>query len=448
MSKATSNESDLTRNLGLFSESEETVAGRRRSRPLADRLRPQCWESYQGLDSLDANLINQLKSGVGNPPSLILWGPPGSGKTTFARLVGKSFKCQFVECSAVLTGVKEIRDIAAQARRMETLTILFVDEIHRLNKGQQDAFLPHVENGTFVLIGATTENPSFYLNMALLSRMRVLVLGGLTEDGLSKVAEQGAEELALKLSDGAKKVLCACAGGDARRLLNLLESYRETGSAKTPPDEVTAEDIESFVRKAGVAFYDRAGEEHYNQISAFIKSMRGSDPDAALYWAFRMLESGEDARFVFRRMIVFAAEDIGNADPRALQIAVTGADAFERLGLPEGRIPLAQCVTYLACAPKSNRSYMAMHKAIEAVKQHPKVSVPVHLRNAPTGLMKSLGYGQEYQYPHDFEKGYVPGVQYLPDELAGEKFYEPADRGAESAIRERLEYLRKLPVGK
>ncbi len=413
-----------------------------RNRPLADRLRPKSWNDFQGLEKLDANLIKQLKGGAGRPPSLILWGPPGSGKTTFGRLVGKSFSCNFVECSAVLVGVKEIREIAQKAKQMETPTILFFDEIHRLNKGQQDAFLPHVENGTFILIGATTENPSFYLNSALLSRMRVLVFPGLSDSSLIKVADQGAQELGLVLSDEARRILCSCAGGDARRMLNLLESYREATQDRGSHD-VTAADLEGFIRESGVAFYDRDGEEHYNMISAFIKSLRGTDPDAALYWCFRMIQSGEDPRFLIRRMIIFASEDIGNADPRALALAISVAEAFDRVGLPEGRIPIAQCVTYLASAPKSNRSYLAMHKALEAVERHPKVGVPTHLRNAPTGLMKSLGYSDGYQYPHDYEHGYVPGVQYLPDELKGEAFYEPSERGAEKTIKERLEFLRK-----
>ena len=416
-------------------------------RPLADRLRPKTWEEFRGLESMDASLIRQLSSGAGRPPSMVLWGPPGSGKTTLARLVGKSFHCRFVECSAVLVGVKEIREIAAQARNQETQTILFFDEIHRLNKGQQDAFLPHVENGTFVLIGATTENPSFYLNVALLSRMRVVVFPGLSESALQQVAELGAKELGLELSPEACRIISACAGGDGRRVLNLLESFWETGSHPAA-GPVSGSELEEYVRKAGVAFYDRDGEEHYNMVSAFIKSMRGSDPDAALYWCFRMLESGDDPRFMLRRMMIFASEDIGNADPRAMTVALAAAEVFDRVGLPEGRIPLAHAVTYLASAPKSNRSYMAMHKVLDAIRRHPKVAVPLHLRNAPTGLMQSLGYGEEYAYPHDSEKGYVPGVQYLPDELKGQRFYEPSERGAEKVIKERLQFLRSLDVEK
>ncbi len=411
------------------------------SRPLADELRPESWDLYCGLSHIDANLIKHIQSGQGKAPSIVLWGPPGSGKTTFARLMGRSFSSyRFVELSAVLSGVKDVRDVVEEAQGHPT--ILFIDEIHRFNKAQQDAFLPHVERGTITLIGATTENPSFYLTGPLLSRMRVITLPKLSGESLKRILQRAEGFLRISFSEEASQVLFEMATGDARRLLNTLEAFMEASGDKPADFVVSKEEIEKFLAESKLVFYDRQGEEHYNNISAFIKSMRGSDPDAALFWGFRMIEAGEDPRFVIRRMIVFASEDIGNADPRALQLAVATLQAFEHVGLPEGKIPIAQCVTYLSCAPKSNRSYLAMHKAIDAVKRYPAAEVPVHLRNAPTGLMKSLGYGREYQYPHDFEGAYVQGVQYLPDELKGRIFYEPSDRGLEVKIGEALRLKR------
>jgi len=410
--------------------------------PLAEQLRPGAWEEFQGLETLDPRLIAQLKSGSGRSPSLVLWGPPGSGKTTLARLIGKSFSANFIEVSAVLVGVKDIREIAEQAASAGRATILFVDEIHRLNKGQQDAFLPHVENGTFVLIGATTENPSFYLTNALRSRARVVVLQGLSAAQLAAVAERGAKALGIELGAGVPKVLEQLCGGDARQLLNMMEGLLTTGVVGGENGTLTAEMLTEYLKGAGHRYYDRSGEEHYNMVSAFIKSMRGSDPDAALYWGFRMLESGEDPRFVTRRMMIFASEDIGNADPRALQLAVATSEAFDRLGLPEGKIPIAQCITYLSCAPKSNRSYSAMKKVVAVIDQSKKVSVPMHLRNAPTQLMKDLGYAEGYQYPHDHEGALPAGVHYLPDELRGRQFYEPSNRGVEKLFGEKLNELR------
>jgi putative ATPase len=430
-------------NLQLFSEPapRKKAAG---VQPLADELRPSTWEKYQGVEELDPKLTAQLQKGAGRPPSLILWGPPGSGKTTLARLIGSSYKCNFVQFSAVLGGVKEIRDIVAAARESALPTILFVDEIHRFNKGQQDAFLPHVESGTISLIGATTENPSFSLTSALLSRVKVVVLPSLSKKALREIAAQGAAAKGLRFEAKALEIIVEMCGGDARKLLNLIESLAQSGIRNAADERgITDEELKSYLKDAKTLFYDRSGEEHYNMVSAFIKSMRGSDADAALYWAFRMIESGEDPRFIIRRMMIFASEDVGNADPRGLQLAVATHEAFERLGLPEGRIPIAQCVTYLATAPKSNRSYVGMNKAIAAIKEQPKVAVPLHLRNAPTGLMKELGYGEEYAYPHDFQGGYAPGVRYLPDEVAGQRFYEPSERGYEKNIRERLELLRR-----
>lgn len=400
--------------------------------PLAERMRPKSWEDFEGLELLDPNLIARLRSGSGRPPSLILWGPPGTGKTTLARLIGRTFQGHFVPFSAVLGGVKEVREVVEAARYRREATILFVDEIHRFNKAQQDAFLPHVESGLITLIGATTENPSFTLTGALMSRCRLVVLKSLDEDGLRRVLRRSIEALGREFEPGAEPLLVREAAGDARRLLNLVEAL----AAAIPTDEaLTAERIEAYLRDSGARLYDRAGEEHYNTISAFIKSLRGSDPDAALFYGMRMIELGEDPRFVLRRMMIFASEDIGNADPRALMLAVSAADAFDRLGLPEGKIPISQAIVYLATAPKSNRSYHAMLNALGQIKEHPVVTIPLHLRNAPTSMMKNLGYGKEYRYPHG-EDGFAAGVRYLPDEVATGDAYEPTARGYERTIAE------------
>jgi putative ATPase len=411
--------------------------------PLAEKLRPQSLEEFSGLDALDAAFVKQLRSGSGRIPSAILWGPPGCGKTTLAKLIGKLYDCEFVELSAVLSGVKDVREVVESAKERERPTLLLVDEIHRFNKAQQDAFLPHVEAGTIALVGATTENPSFFLTAALLSRCRVVVLKPLAPPALERVCERGERELGVSLSPQARSMFTEACGGDGRRLLNLLESCRDSLGAKTGAP-IKDEDVRGFLANAGVLSYDRDGEEHYNIASAFIKSLRGSDADAALYWGFRMLEGGEDPRFLIRRLVIFASEDIGNADPRALQIAVSTLQAFELVGIPEGRIPIAQCITYLATAPKSNRSYVALHRALSAVKNNPGAAVPKHLRNAPTGLMKGLGYGDGYVYPHDQPYGYAPGVEYLPKEISGRPFYEPSDRGNEKTISERLDWLKKV----
>lgn len=412
--------------------------------PLAERLRPKNLEQFAGVDSLDPRVIQQLKSGTGRLPSIILWGPPGSGKTTLAKLLGSAFECEFVELSAVLSGVKDVREVVEQAKQSSKPTLLFVDEIHRFNKAQQDAFLPHVESGILALVGATTENPSFYLTGALLSRCRVVVLAPLGDEALRAVLTRGEHECEVAISDAARRVLVKASGGDGRRLLNLFEAfvemYRESSRDLSQVSEHEAQD---FLARAHITVYDRDGEEHYNVASAFIKSLRGSDADAALYYGFRMLNGGEDPRFLIRRMVIFASEDIGNADPRALQLATATLAAFELVGLPEGRIPIAQCITYLATAPKSNRSYVAMHRALKAVQEYPSVPVPMHLRNAETGVMKSIGYGRGYRYPHDEQNGFAAGVQYLPDQVSGAPFYEPSERGAEKVMGERQAWLRQ-----
>jgi putative ATPase len=409
--------------------------------PLAERLRPTTLEEFSGVEGLDSSFVSQLRSGKGRIPSVILWGPPGCGKTTLAKLIGRMYDCDFIELSAVLAGVKDVREVVEVAKGKERPTLLLVDEIHRFNKGQQDAFLPHVEAGTIALVGATTENPSFFLTAALLSRCRVIVLKPLSLEALAKVCVRGEAELGLKLSEEARALFQEACGGDGRRILNLMEAFYDSHRGKA---DFKDEDVREFLKNAGVLAYDRDGEEHYNIASAFIKSLRGSNSDAALYWGFRMLEGGEDPRFLIRRLVIFAAEDIGNADPRALQVAVSTLQAFELIGLPEGRIPIAQCITYLATAPKSNRSYVALHRALKAVKQSPNAPVPMHLRNAPTGLMQGLGYGDGYVYPHDMPYGYAPGVEYLPQGINGRPFYEPSDRGNEKTIGERLDWLKQV----
>ena len=422
--------------------------------PLADRMRPQDLKEFVGQEHLVGpdKILRRL---VDNKEliSLIFWGPPGVGKTTLAFIIAQAMDAYFVSFSAVLSGVKDIREVIEEAREQlkyySKKTILFVDEIHRFNKAQQDAFLHHVEDGTITLIGATTENPSFEVNAPLLSRCKVLVLEQLTEDHIKVIMtnalmdkERGLGSLKVEIQTDAFDFIARLSQGDARVALNTLEA----AVMLAKPDQegkriVTLETAqESMQRKA--LLYDKGGEEHYNVISAFIKSMRGSDPDAALYWLARMLDAGEDPLFVARRMIIFASEDIGNADPRALQLAVATKDAFHFVGMPEGWIPLAQCVTYLACAPKSNASYMAYLEALKDVKEKGALSVPFHVRNAPTPLMKDLGYGMGYKYPHSFG-GYVEQV-YLPDELQGREYYKPTDNGFDKMIKERHEFYKKM----
>lgn len=405
--------------------------------PLAEKMRPQSWEDFQYEDSFDKTLLTFLQTGQGTPPSLVLWGPPGTGKTTFAKLVGKSFGLPFVEFSAVLGGVQEIRQIVAAAQKQSKSTLLFVDEIHRFNKTQQDAFLPHVESGTIILIGATTENPSFALNSALLSRMRVLVFKSLSASSLQILLQRAEITMGLALSAAARDAFIQLAGGDARRLLNWYESFSNSRSDRSKP--VQADDVKAYLKQAQTQLYDRAGDQHFDTISAFIKSLRGSNADAALLYGFRMIEAGEDPRYLLRRMMIFASEDIGNADPHALSLAVSTAEAYDRLGLPEGKIPIAQCITYLATAPKSNRSYLAMGQVLQDIRDCPNITIPMHLRNAPTPMMKGMGYSQGYQYPHDNPEGYVAGVQYLPDELAQAQYYKPSEHGHEKVIQERMQ---------
>jgi putative ATPase len=422
------------------------------SAPLADRMRPSSLDEVVGQDVLlgPGRLLPEAIGGD-RLPSLILWGPPGSGKTTLAHVISHVTKREFVPFSAVLGGVAEVRQIVDQARERRAYqgksTILFVDEIHRFNKSQQDAFLPHVEDGTITLIGATTENPSFAVNAALLSRCKVFRLEALDPAAIRRLleraltdAERGLGARHLEADDDTLAAIAAAARGDARRALNLLEAC----AALLAPDQrrLTVE----LVERAGEAhtlLYDKAGEEHYNVVSALIKSLRGSDPDAAIYWLMRMLEAGDDPLFVMRRLIIFASEDVGNADPRALDVAVSADAAFRRVGMPEGIYPIAHACLYLATCPKSNSVKTAFHAAQEVIRSRGALPVPKKLRNPVTGLMRDEGYGAGYQYPHDHADHFVAGETYLPDELAGTRFYEPSDQGLEKAIAQRLALLKK-----
>lgn len=421
------------------------------SAPLAERMRPRTLDEIVGQRHL-LGPTHLLRRAIERDevPSMILWGPPGSGKTTLARVIAEATKSTFVPFSAVLGGVAEVRQIIAEAearrRRGGGRTLLFVDEIHRFNKAQQDAFLPHVERGTVTLIGATTENPSFALNSALLSRARVYVLQPLAEDDLHDLLQRALRDEARGLGalhlaeDGtALRHLAQAAFGDARRALSALEVAAASAAAREDRTITLSDAEEAIARKS--LLYDKAGEQHYDVVSAFIKSMRGSDPDAALYYAARMLEAGEDPRFVVRRMVIFAAEDVGLADPRALSVAIDCQQAFEFVGWPEGWIPISMAICYLAAAPKSNASYKAYQAAKADVLAQGPLPVPMHIRNAPTGMMKNLGYGKGYRYPHDFPGHHVPET-YLPEELAGRTYYEPSDQGLERQIGERVRALR------
>jgi putative ATPase len=424
------------------------------SKPLADRMRPISLEDYAGQQHIlkpGKPLYEALVSG--RLHSMIFWGPPGTGKTTLARLIALHSDAEFMPISAVLSGVKEIRAAVSAAKKIQLeqhrRTILFVDEVHRFNKSQQDAFLPHVEDGTVYFIGATTENPSFALNNALLSRARVYVLNSLSSEELLDVlnkalsdADKGLGNLNIAMADDIKQQFAEAADGDARRLLNLLEIAVELAAAKS--SHVINEACAREVLSGGVRRFDNQGEEFYNQISALHKSVRGSSPDASLYWLCRMMDGGCDLSYLARRIVRIASEDIGNADPRALQIAINAWEAQERLGSPEGELALAQAIVYLACAPKSNAVYKAYNAAMSDARQSGSLGVPVHLRNAPTKLMKSLDYGKEYRYAHDEPEGYVAGENYFPDQLIGTRYYQPVDRGLEIKIKEKLRHLQEL----
>jgi putative ATPase len=425
-------------------------AVQRRLTPLAERMRPRVLDEVIGQRHLLApGAPLRALLDAGELPSLILWGPPGCGKTTLARLLAEAARARFQPLSAVLAGVKEVREAVAGAaldRAHGRRTVLFVDEIHRFNRAQQDALLPHAEQGTVTLVGATTENPSFEVNAPLLSRCRVLTLEPLGEDETVSLLvraladeERGLGRSGVTAESEALRDIATACDGDARRALGILEDAVALQASRPPPHALAADTIRQAAGRRILA-HDR--EEHYNVVSALIKSLRASDPDAALYWLARMLEAGEDPLFVARRLLIFASEDVGNADPAALPLATSTFLAVERIGLPEGRIPLAQAATYLACAPKSNAAYAALGRANETVKRHGSLPVPMHLRNAPTGLMKELGYGRGYRYAHDEPDGFVARSN-LPEPIAQARFYEPRPVGAEQEIAQRLEAWRQ-----
>ena len=413
-------------------------------RPLADRLRPKTLAEVIGQEKVlspDGPLGAMLTAG--SLSSLILWGPPGVGKTTIARLLAAGIDLHFVQISAIFTGVPELRKVFEQAKIRRTNgqgTLLFVDEIHRFNKAQQDGFLPHMEDGTILLVGATTENPSFELNAALLSRAQVIVLDRLSPSDLERMAQRAEQDLgrALPLTGDAREALLDMADGDGRALLNLIEQV----AAWTLPKPLDRAALATrLMRRA--AKYDKAGEEHYNLISALHKSVRGSDPDAALYWFCRMLEGGEDPRFLARRITRMAVEDIGLADPQAQALCIQGWETYERLGSPEGELALAQAVIYLALAPKSNAGYVAYKAARNAARETGSEPPPLHIRNAPTRLMKDIGYGAGYAYDHDAEDGFS-GQDYFPDGMKRPVWYQPPERGFERELKKRIDYFAKL----
>ena len=417
-------------------------------RPLAELLRPQHWDEVIGQSHLLApGKPLRLAFESGKPHSMILWGPPGVGKTTLARLSAKAFDCEWIALSAVFSGVKDIRAAVEEAKQYLNLqrhTILFVDEIHRFNKSQQDALLPYTESGLITFIGATTENPSFEVNSALLSRAQVYVLKSLSEDELKQLLEQAREKVLsdLQFDEQAITNLVAYADGDARRLYNLLEQINT--AAKTQALTHITVDLIKNALSPGARRFDKGGENFYDQISALHKSVRGSNPDAALYWLCRMLDGGVDPLYLARRIVRMAWEDIGLADPRAMQIANDAASTFERLGSPEGDLALGQAIIYLSLAAKSNAGYVAFNKAMAFVKQDKSREVPIHLRNAPTKLMKELGYGHAYRYAHDEPNAYAAGETYFPEGMKEPNWYKPVPRGLEVKIAEKMAYLRQL----
>jgi putative ATPase len=432
----------------LFNDSTNEAA----FQPLADRIRPRSLEEYFGQEHL-LGPGKPLRQALENNAlhSMIFWGPPGTGKTTLAKMIARQAQAQFLSISAVLSGVKDIREAIDQARRAKAEhgqgTVLFVDEVHRFNKSQQDAFLPYVEDGTVVFIGATTENPSFELNNALLSRARVYVLKSLDQLAIRKIidhaladAERGLGTLGLEFAPELRDLVAEAADGDARRALNLIEIAADLAEEQVIGEEL----IREILAGGTMRRFDKGGEAFYDQISALHKSVRGSQPDAALYWFARMIDGGCDALYIARRVVRMASEDIGNADPRALDLALNAWDTQERLGSPEGELAIAQALVYLASAPKSNAVYTAYKAALADARENGSLEVPVHLRNAPTKLMKELGYGKEYRYAHDEPEAYAAGEEYFPEGMGERNYYRPVSRGLEIKIAEKLAHLREL----
>lgn len=440
--------------MGLFQPTPSTEPATDPTRPLADRMRPRTLDEYVGQEHLlgpGKPLRTQIERD--DTGSLIFWGPPGTGKTTLAKIIANMTKAEFIEFSAVLAGIKEIKQVMADAERARqygTRTIVFIDEIHRFNKAQQDAFLPHVEKGNIRLIGATTENPSFEINSALLSRTRVYVLQPLTEDQIVTLLRRaltddrrGLGAMKLRASDDVLKLIASYSSGDARAAYNVLEvaaGLAQRADNKNP--EITDHIVRDALQKR-ILLYDKAGEEHYNLISALHKSVRNSDPDAALYWLGRMIEAGEDPLYIARRVVRMSVEDIGLADPNALSLCMAARDAVDFIGMPEGNLALAQAVVYLSIAPKSNALYTAYGDVQQDIERTAAEPVPLHLRNAPTGLMKHLGYGKDYRYAHDVE-GKVANMQCLPEGLKNRTYYHPTGEGTEKRIRERMEEIKRL----
>lgn len=429
----------------LFSQLENDS-----TRPLAEKLRPLSTIDFIGQNQVRHKLntlIKNLKE-KNYLPNLILWGPPGTGKTTWARLLGEMANAEFLQVNAIDTGAKDIREIGLRAYRQrveqQRRTVLFIDEIHRLNRSQQDVLLPFTEKGDIILIGATTENPSYELNSALLSRSQVLVFDRFTPEDLKNILNRAGANLEFSpekvFDEDSIQAIIEAADGDARKLLNIVETLNETFDLKDVETPLAVQSLREALASRTFRF-DKKGESHYDTISAFIKSMRGSDPDAAIYYLARMIKGGEDPVFIARRLVILASEDVGNADPRALSLAIAGLQAVEAIGLPEAGINLAQVVTYLASAPKSNRSYSAYKKALDVVERTGTPDIPIHIRNAKTNLMKDLGYGKGYAYAHDYDRGYQK-QEYLPEEVRNEIFYEPSDHGFEKNIAQYLKWLR------
>ena len=428
--------------------------------PLADRMRPLKLDDFMGQEHI-AGRDKVLRQIIENDKlySMIFWGPPGSGKTTIARIIAVNTKSKFVSFSAVIAGIKQIKDVmelaAYEIRQNNLKTILFVDEIHRFNKAQQDAFLPFVENVTIILIGATTENPSFEVNSALLSRCKVFIFNKLSEENIFELLNKalidktnGLGNYNLKIEDAALRFIAQFADGDARIAYNIIELVNNSlPEERTSQEIITYAQIEAIIQKK-VLLYDKNGDEHFNIISALHKSMRGSDPDAAAYWTLRMIEGGEDPLYIIRRIVRFAAEDIGLADTNALAVALSAKSSFEFIGPPEGNLAIIESAVYCALAPKSNSLYKAYNEIMMDIKNHMTLPVPMHIRNAPTKLMKELGYGNGYKYPHDYSNAIV-SQSYLPEKLKGKKYYQPTERGFEKVLKERLakiaEYKSKLP---